>query len=161
MPVRIHQHHLQGERGCFNQFDIPSSCLISSKNDTIFRTQHWSQLLLGQIFFSCRSFGEIKLILIELCAPSISAPMTGPSTSPAVVKTEAGWCHWWGNFVYLMFTYGMCSLVDINVRHKDPHTLCPIPLVYPKASCSDVLVFSFTILQYCIILQYLTILQCH
>lgn len=51
-----------------------------------------------------------------------------------------------------VFIYGICSLVGIDVKHKDSHALCPEPLVHPKASCSNVLVFALTVLQYLTIL---------
>ena len=45
----------------------------------------------------------------------------------------------------------MYSLRDTDVRHEDPHTLCPVPPVHPKKSCSDVLVFA--LIHACLVVQ--------
>lgn len=52
----------------------------------------------------------------------------------AAITGQVILCSW-----CLVFIYGLCSLVDVDVRYKDTHTLYPIPKVHPKASCSDVL----------------------
>ena len=114
-------------------------CINSSKNasasppgwkgllqSACYQVADWSQEMIPcwglRVDLSCwqvtypssgRSSGERKLILIELCTSSISAHMTASSWGPCrglgVVKTEAGWCQWTGNFVYLVFS--------VHLRH--------------------------------------------
>ena len=74
----------------------------------------------------------------------MTAPCLGPYSGPGMDNMEADWYHKWVLLCILswVFISGICSLRDTDVIHKDPHTLCPVPPVHPKKSCSDVLVFA-------------------
>ena len=156
LSKKMLQHCFQGERTCCNQFATkqPTESLkwwhhvedseFSAAGRSI--TLQWRKL-----------WRAIKVTLTELYIFSMSSPTTAPSlgpySGPGMDNMEADWYHKW---VLLctwssVFISGICSLRDTDVIHKDPHTLCPVPPVHPKKSCSDVLVFA--LIYACLVVQ--------
>ena len=79
--------------------------------------------------------------------------ISGPRSGSGVDNMEADWYHKWVLLCIWssVFISGIFSLRDTDLIHKDPHTLRPVPLVHPKKSCSDVLVFA--LIHACLVVQ--------